>query len=186
MDTQKNATSSQQSESGHHPVAPLSWAVAAALFWPIAVVGATLDLWSKWAVFQWLDINQGDYYIVIDRFLRIIPVENKGAAFSMFHGWRFFLVSISLIALIVMITLFFSRKITHKLVMFSLGCMTAGIIGNLYDRAFNDGRVRDFIDVLIPVIDYSWPTFNVADSLLCVGVGLLIIANLRAPKDMSQ
>ena len=153
------------------------------LFWPVAIGGAALDLWSKWAVFQWLDIRTGEYYVVIDRFLRIIPRENEGAAFSMFSGWRYFLVTISLVALIVMMILFFSRKITHKLAMFSLGCMTAGIIGNLYDRAFNDGRVRDFIDVLIPVIDYSWPTFNVADSLLCVGVGLLIIVNLRAPKD---
>ena len=121
---------------------------------------------------------------MIDRFLRIIPRENEGAAFSMFSGWRVFLVSVSFIALLVMVVLFASRQITRKMVLFSLGCMTAGIIGNLYDRAFNSGRVRDFIDVLIPIIDYSWPTFNVADSLLCIGVGLLIISNLRAPKEI--
>ena len=184
MDTQKNSQPGTQVKSNRPVETPLPWGLAAMLFWPIAIGGATLDLWSKWAVFQWLDIQTGEYHVVIDRFLRIIPRENQGAAFSMFHGWRIFLVSVSLIALIVMIVLFFSRQITRKIVMFSLGCMTAGIIGNLYDRALNEGRVRDFIDVLIPVIDYSWPTFNVADSLLCVGVGLLVIANLRTPKEI--
>jgi signal peptidase II len=61
--------------------------------------------------------------------------------------------------------------------------MTSGIIGNLYDRAFNGGRVRDFIDVLIPIINRPWPTFNVADSMLCIGVGLMFIAFLRTPKE---
>lgn len=70
--------------------------------------------------------------------------------------------------------------------MFSLGCITAGIIGNLYDRAFNGGCVRDFIDVLIPVIDYHWPTFNVADSLLCIGVGLMILGNLTSTTDRTR
>lgn len=184
MNTQPNAQSALQPKQACSARKPLSWSMAALLFWPIAIGGATLDLWSKWAVFRWLDIRLDEYYVVIDNFLRIIPRENDGAAFSMFSGWRYFLVGISFVALIVMIVLFFSRQITRKLVMFSLGCMTAGIIGNFYDRAFNDGRVRDFIDVLIPVIDYSWPTFNVADSLLCIGVGLLIIANLKAPKEI--
>jgi signal peptidase II len=183
MDTKTASPSSPQPKRGCSADTPLPWSVAAVLFWPIAISGATLDVWSKWAVFRWLDIQFGEYYVVIDGFLRIIPRENEGAAFSMFSGWRVFLVGVSCVALMVMIVLFFSRQITRKIVLFSLGCMTAGIIGNLYDRAFNGGRVRDFIDVLIPVIDYSWPTFNVADSLLCIGVGLLIIANLRAPKD---
>ncbi|MHC4290058.1 MAG: signal peptidase II [Planctomycetota bacterium] len=42
------------------------------------------------------------------------------------------------------------------------------------------------MDVLIPVIDYPWPTFNVADSMLCIGVGLLIIANLRTHKEIGN
>ncbi|MHC4930404.1 MAG: signal peptidase II, partial [Planctomycetota bacterium] len=90
------------------------------------------------------------------------------------------LVGISAVALGVVICIFFMRKIHSRLMLFALGCMTGGIIGNLYDRAFNEGRVRDFIDVLIPVIDYPWPTFNVADSMLCIGVGLLVIANLTS------
>ena len=62
----------------------------------------------------------------------------------------------------------------------ALGLFTAGITGNLYDRAFNDGLVRDFIDVVIPVIDYPWPAFNIADSLLCIAIGLLIICTFTS------
>jgi signal peptidase II len=50
-----------------------------------------------------------------------------------------------------------------------------GVGGNLYDRLFNDGRVRDFIDVNLYVNNYHWPTFNIADSLLCIGVGLCLL-----------
>ena len=166
--------------NGRPLLEPMSWPLASLLFWPVTILGAALDLWSKWAVFNWLSLEKQEYYILIEGYVRFIPRENEGAAFSIFSGWRFFLVGISGLALVVMLVFFFSRKVHHKMVMFAMGCMTAGIIGNFYDRAFNDGRVRDFIDVLIPIIDYPWPTFNVADSLLCIGVGLLIITNLTA------
>ena len=197
--TDKTMKNSPQSNSDCPKVSPLPWLTATLLFWPIAVAGAALDLWSKWAVFKWLPTLTPDRYIVIngktvpefrytliDGFLHFIMRENDGAAFSLFRGWTFMLVGISAVALGVVICVFFMRKIHSRLMLFALGCMTGGIIGNLYDRAFNDGRVRDFIDVLIPVIDYPWPTFNVADSMLCIGVGLLIISNLRAPKEIND
>jgi len=159
---------------------PLPWLTAALLFWPIAITGAALDLWSKWAVFKWLPQIETQHYSLIDGFLQFILRENDGAAFSIFPGQRFLLVGISAVALVVVICVFFSRKIHSRLMLFALGCMTSGIIGNLYDRAFNAGRVRDFIDVYIG--SHHWPTFNVADSMLCIGVGLLLIANLRTPK----
>ncbi|MHC5082873.1 MAG: signal peptidase II [Planctomycetota bacterium] len=171
--------------NGRPLLEPMNWLTAALLFWPVTIIGAALDLWSKWAVFNWLSIEKQDYYILIEGYVRFIARENEGAAFSIFSGWRYFLVSISGLAFVVMIVIFFSRKVHSKLVMFAMGCMTAGIIGNFYDRAFNEGRVRDFIDVLIPVIDYTWPTFNVADSLLCIGVGILIITNLTASTDQT-
>jgi signal peptidase II len=125
-----------------------------------------------------LEMKSSSRKIIIPNFIDIIARENEGAAFSLFRGWTTLLVVISAAALVVVVAVFFFGKIHRRLVLFSLGCMTAGIIGNLYDRAFNDGRVRDFIDVYVGA--YHWPTFNVADSLLCIGVGLLIIANLTA------
>jgi len=160
---------------------PLAWPTAALLFWPMAVGGAALDLWSKWAVFQWLAQTETQQYLLIDGFLQFILRENDGAAFSMFRGWTYFLVGISAVALVVVIGVFFSGKIHSRLMLFALGCITGGIVGNLYDRAFNAGRVRDFIDVYVG--SHHWPTFNVADSLLCIGVGLLIFANLKTQKN---
>lgn len=179
--TDETMKNSPQSNADCSPA--LTWRTATLLFWPIAISGAALDLWSKWAVFKWLKRVPGQQFSLIDGFVRFILRENDGAAFSLFRGWTFFLVGISVVALVVVICIFFLRKIHSRLMLFALGCMTAGIIGNLYDRAFNDGQVRDFIDVLIPVIDYPWPTFNVADSMLCIGVGLLIISNLKTPKE---
>jgi signal peptidase II len=63
----------------------------------------------------------------------------------------------------------------------AVSCINAGIIGNLYDRFFNEGRVRDFIDVYVG--SYHWPTFNVADSLLCIGVGILLLLSFTAPAE---
>jgi signal peptidase II len=156
----------------------LPWRTAALLFWPVAIAGAVLDLWSKHAVFNWLMQVPGQQYTLIDGFLGFILRENLGAAFSIFHGWRHFLVVISAVALLAELVIFFSGMIRQKLVMLAMGCTAGGIVGNLYDRLFNEGAVRDFIDVYIG--SYHWPTFNVADSMLCIGVGLMIIANFRS------
>jgi signal peptidase II len=178
--TDKAMKNPPQSNTDCPEGSPLPWTTAILLFWPVAIAGAALDLWSKWAIFNWLIEIPNHQYSLVDGFVRFILRENDGAAFSLFRGWTFMLVTISAIALVVVIGIFFMRKINSKLMLFALGCMTAGIIGNLYDRAFNEGRVRDFIDVLIPVIDYPWPTFNVADSMLCIGVGLMIVSNLTS------
>lgn len=191
MKNDKTFSQSSCASSPQRALAPVPWPTAILLFWPAALVGAALDLWSKAAVFSWLPTTPAyrDFlidgvripehrYVIIDGFLQFILRENSGAAFSAFQGWTKFLIVVSCAALIVVIGIFFSRKVTHRLVLFAMGCITAGIVGNLYDRLFNEGRVRDFIDVYVG--SYHWPTFNVADSLLCIGVGLLIITNLKS------
>lgn len=162
---------------------PVPWPTAVTLFWPAAVLGAAADIGSKAAVFAWLSSRQPPVYVIIDGFLQFVLRENTGAAFSAFQGWTGFLITISAVALAVLLVAFFSRKVTSKGALLAMGCITGGIIGNLYDRLFNAGRVRDFIDVYIGAWDWHWPTFNIADSLLCIGVGLLIIINLRADNE---
>ena len=70
---------------------------------------------------------------------------------------------------------FLMRKDLTTLMAVALGLFAGGIAGNLYDRLFHEGAVRDFIDVYVGT--YHWPTFNVADSLLCTAVGLLLISS---------
>ena len=148
------------------------------LFWPIAIAGAVFDLWSKNAVFHWLPTVPGEKYAVIDGFFQFILRENSGAAFSIAQGQRWVLTGISVIAFLAVIGIFLLGGVRRRLTQIAMGCMTAGIAGNLHDRLLNNGMVRDFIDVYVK--NYHWPTFNVADSLLCIGVGLLILANFTS------
>lgn len=152
------------------------------IFWPLTLGGLALDLWSKKAVFDWLG-NQGNVSI-INGCLRLVKALNNGAAFGIFAGKPYFLTAISVIALVLVIGVFLFSGTHNKLVHIALGLFTAGICGNLYDRIFNNGLVRDFIDVYYR--DYHWPAFNVADSLLCIGVGLLIISTFLTEKSSQK
>jgi signal peptidase II len=90
-------------------------------------------------------------------------------------------MSVSVIALAVILAVFIFADGERKIFVVALALFAAGVSGNLYDRAFNGGLVRDFIDVMYWP-GRHWPAFNVADSMLCSAVGLLIIATLFSPK----
>ena len=143
-----------------------------AIFFSITIGGIILDLWSKSAIFARLD--EGQTLPIIDGIVQFIKTSNPGAAFGIAHGQRALLVSVSAIALFVILGIFFFGKIRKTSMTVILAMLEAGVIGNLYDRIFNNGQVRDFIDVVYWPGKH-WPAFNVADSLLCISVGLLII-----------
>lgn len=110
----------------------------------------------------------------IGRFLRIIHTGNTGVAFGMFQGNSNLFTVIAVIA-VAGIAFYIIRESTlDRLTAISLGLMLGGAAGNLLDR-LTYGHVIDFIDVR-----YSdslvWPTFNVADSSLVLGVGVLLVA----------
>jgi signal peptidase II len=151
------------------------------IFWPLMFVGIALDLWSKSAVFDRLQ-HHGSISI-IDGFLRLVMATNNGAAFGLFAGHPYWLIIVSCVALVVIFACFFFGGGKQRLVQVALGLFAAGVCGNLYDRIFNDGQVRDFIDVYYR--QHHWPAFNVADSLLCIAVGLGIISCFRGPKHSS-
>jgi signal peptidase II len=153
------------------------------IFWPIIVVGVTADLWSKSAVFAWLKTPK-DSYPVIDGLFTMVHAVNYGAAWSIATGYRTLLLSVSIFAMFVVIGIFIYGNIRYKLMQVALALFTAGIIGNLYDRAFNGGGVRDFLDFYVG--DHHWPAFNIADSMLCVAVGLLIIFNIKHSTDTEE
>ncbi len=151
------------------------------IFWPLVVIGIALDLWSKKAVFNWLE-HRGSVSI-IDGFLRLVTALNDGAAFGLFAGHPYWLVAVSCVALVVIFACFLFGGNKQRLVQIALGLFAAGVCGNLYDRIFNDGQVRDFIDVYY--CQRHWPAFNVADSMLCIAVGLGIISCFWVPKRSS-
>lgn len=102
---------------------------------------------------------------------RLIHVHNSGAAFGLLQGQSFPLTLAGLFGIVVLLLFFFlfSGRLTffdNRLSKPALGLILGGIIGNLIDR-IRLGYVTDFIDVGI------WPTFNIADSAITVGVILL-------------
>lgn len=145
------------------------------VFWLIVVAGIVADLWTKHAVFAWLSEKPNYEYTVVEGFLTIVMRQNDGAAFSIFSGQRVLLTVISIVALVFVVGNFYFGNIKSKLLRIALAMFTAGIAGNLYDRIFNNGLVRDFIDIVYWPGKH-WPAFNVADSLLCTAVGLIIIS----------
>lgn len=147
------------------------------VFWLVIVLGTTLDLWSKKAVFKWLPSRPDHSFSVIDGFLTLIMAENSGAAFGIASGRRWALSAVSIAALIIVFGVFFFSRTRQKSVHLALGLFAAGILGNLWDRLFNDGLVRDFVDVVYWPARH-WPAFNVADSMLCAAVVLLLLSNL--------
>jgi len=149
------------------------------IFWPLMIVGVAFDLWSKGAVFNWLSTKPHNELAVIGGFCKFVMRENSGAAFSIATGRTPLLITVSIVALIVVLGIFLFGGTQRRITQIALSLFTAGIIGNLYDRIFNDGFVRDFVDVVYWP-GRHWPAFNVADSMLCVAVGLLIIGNITS------
>ncbi len=165
------------SKSWSRCVAWLPDVKAHVIFWTLLVLGLALDLWTKRAVFAWLENESEQSAGILGSFLSFRLALNDGAAFGLATGRYLFLVGVAVLALIVILGVFLFGRAQQRIVQVALGLFAAGVSGNLWDRLFNDGRVRDFIDVVYWP-GRHWHTFNVADAMLCIAVGLLIVATL--------
>ena len=141
------------------------------------------DLWTKQAVFELMDAAiverpgdrptaVGNEIPLIDGWLSFEPAANTGAFAGAFGDHAWFLVTVSILAVLITagIVLWTARSAPTLVV--SLGLLAGGAGGNLYDR-FEHAAVRDFVKVYH--WDYTWPNFNLADSAICTGVGLLFL-----------
>ncbi len=112
---------------------------------------------------------------VIPNFFDIVHARNQGAAFGVLRDNSIrlpFLIGVSLLAVIV-ITIFFRKlRPDQKLSAWGLSLVLSGAVGNLIDRV-RLGEVVDFLNV--HWYEHYWPAFNIADSAICIGVGLLVI-----------
>jgi signal peptidase II len=185
---------------------------AIARFLVTTVAGLALDLWTKklaftqlaegppfqtlddhgrqhWFVFLRRDLLPSRGCVIIPHWLNFQVTVNEGAVFGLGQGqrWLFLVISIAAIAFL---TYLFTTSGRQRFYQFVLGLLLAGVLGNMYDR-FRFGYVRDMIYALP---GWHWPgtgrevfpwIFNVADVLLCCGVGLIFIYSLfhlRDPK----
>jgi signal peptidase II len=141
----------------------------------IAFLVVVLDRATKWMVSRDIPLHDGKQ--VIPGFFRITHVENRGAAFGLFADsptqWKIaMLVLFSIVALVVVSALLWRNSHSMSTTGIGLALILGGALGNLWDRLLN-GRVIDFL--LFYVGQYQWPAFNVADSAIVVGAGLLVI-----------
>jgi signal peptidase II len=148
----------------------------------IVVVGVTLDLWTKaWAEGS---LKGNPSREVVAHVFHLTYAENPHGAFSLFRGvpeWlrRGGLIVASLLAVGVIGWLLL-RSSTSRWMVLAFSLVLSGALGNLYDRLLL-GHVRDFIDWHIDREGarwFTWPTFNLADSYITVGVTLLVIITI--------
>jgi signal peptidase II len=144
------------------------------LFSAILVIGVFLDQFTKYLVVR--ELAEGSHIRVIRGFFNIVLTYNKGAAFGLFanlsmqFAWLFFIISSSLV-MVVVAYLWWRTPADHDLATVGYSLIFTGAVGNLIDRA-RLGQVVDFLDFHFGQM--HWPAFNIADSLVCVGAGLLL------------
>ncbi len=145
--------------------------------WITALVSVALDQLSKAAAFVFL--RDAPPRVVIPGFFNLRLALNDGAAWSMLSGQRLLLCGVS--AAMLAFLWFNRREFTGSRVSrFAAGLLAGGITGNLIDRAFR-GTVIDFLDFHWRSV-YTYPTFNVADSCICVGIAVLLICSLKCSR----
>jgi signal peptidase II len=145
----------------------------------IALAVVLLDQATKLLVLKWLGPTQER--VVIDGFFRFVHWGNTGAAWSLFRDRNDLLAIVSILALL---ALFLWRRhfyIDSVLGQISLGLIFGGIAGNLLDR-LRYHQVIDFLRFYLnrrSGAELGFPAFNIADSAICVGVGLLILLSWK-------
>jgi signal peptidase II len=164
---------------------PFRSPAALARFVLTAAVGLGLDLYVKWFSFKTLsdgvialpdgkvEVLARPPYQFIRGWLEFEVIPNQGAVFGLGQGQRVLFVIVS-VAAVAFLFYLFAASGRRKIYQITLGMLMAGVLGNLYDR-LTLGYVRDMIHALP-----RWPKlfpyiFNVADTLLCCGVGIMIL-----------
>jgi signal peptidase II len=145
-----------------------------------------LDRVAKWIVET--RVSSADTYTVIPGFFDIVRAQNRGVAFGLFNEstfeWRTtLLVLVSIVAVVVVSAIIWKARRLDPLSLWGFALILGGAGGNLFDRALS-GRVTDFLDFYIR--GYHWPAFNVADSALVVGCGLLLLDMLRPQRQAAN
>ena len=148
----------------------------------LAAVGCLADLISKSWVFLSLGAPTGiqKIYWLIEGYVGLETSLNYGALFGMGQGRVWFFAVMSFVALFgIGCWLIKFKAVDDRVLTVTLGIVTGGILGNLYDRLgmwsnFQTFAVRDWIRLSYNYDQYVWPNFNIADSLLVCGAALLV------------
>jgi len=152
----------------------------------IAAAALLLDQVTKEIVVRTLRI--GGEYVVIEDFFRFVHWGNTGAAWSLFRDNNLALLVVAIVALVVLFLLRRHFGADTRLGQVALGLMFGGIVGNIIDRIRYD-HVVDFLYFYVQRRsgqEIGFPAFNVADSAICVGVGLLFVLSWQADAEAAD
>lgn len=155
-----------------------AYGLAAAVF--------ALDRLSKWIIET--RVSAFDVHKVIPGFFDIVHSQNRGVAFGLLNdstsAWHTMaLIVFSAAALLLVAVLLWRSSRLDRWTATGLALVLGGAAGNLFDRIVW-GRVTDFLEFYIG--DLHWPTFNVADSCIVIGSGLLLLELLRPKRQPAR
>ncbi len=144
-----------------------------------------------------------DQIVAIDGLLNISRVHNQGVAFGLGNGsaWAPIVFMIVPFLALILVSVLWKKQIFTGISRLSAPLLVAGVIGNLIDRLFqgfwfpgladasfwkrlSEGYVVDFIDITVPFTNgYHWPSFNVADSCICIAATLLFLSAFKPEQE---
>ncbi len=141
-----------------------------------ALIVLVLDQATKWWVLNGLHLPaRGDISVL--PFLNFTMTGNQGVTFGLFQQSAAFgqwlLIGVALLVVVLLIV--WMRRAESRITVVALGAITGGALGNLLDRA-RLGHVTDFIHVHAG--EFSWYVFNLADTAIVCGVGVLVLEGL--------
>jgi signal peptidase II len=133
-------------------------------------------------------VSESADYRVIPGFFDIVHSENRGVAFGIFNDsafeWRSLALIVVSVAAVIFVSAFLWRaRHIDKAMLWGLALILGGAAGNAFDRIVS-GRVTDFLEFYIG--EYHWPTFNVADSAIVIGSGLLLVDMLLSKRQAAN
>lgn len=176
------------------------------VFFLLAAGGCLVDLGSKHWIFAWRDMpGQKPSFWLLPNVFGFTTSLNEGALFGFGQGQVAVFAALSVAAAVaILYWLFILRAARDSLLTVAMGCVMAGILGNLYDRLGLPGlqwqgqpfdphppgsavyAVRDWLHFKLDPIGFNWPIFNIADSLLVCGATLLVWHAWRSESQPEQ
>ncbi len=146
----------------------------------LSLTVAVADLATKAWITQTFELHESRR---ITPFFNLILVHNSGAAFSFLAdagGWQRWFFAVVALAICAVLVMMLRKSHDNRTVAVALALVIGGAMGNLFDRV-RLGYVVDFVQLHIPGSGLPpWPTFNVADAAICIGVAFLLWDSLRS------
>lgn len=164
-------------KGGVKPMQRRIWPVWA--YYVVAIVVFLIDYASKKIIDRTVALNTERIPVLGDFFI-VTHIRNNGAAFGMLQGGRWFFLFITIVVVIgILWYLHRSYRTGSAMLLFAMAMILGGAVGNFLDRA-RFGEVIDFLQFNFG--SYTFPIFNLADSAIVCGVGLVILDTLLTMK----